>query len=337
MKRLKIKEMYDGICDDLKLMNDDILDTYNGITIDSHDTLMNLMEKYKGETHTLRYIRGNTTHSVKLTAGKLGIIVIEVPSPAEVKRKKEELQRKEEESIRIKKESLKKEEDTRRKKEEELLIRKNEESKKNKETEFPNNYDKYNYLTITNNWKAICELNGINFDSYGTKKEFNVLPDYLEDEEVVFAIASGIMSQTSTSNSFDWGPNTWLVVLTSERFLFLDHALMSTSVDTQSVRHDNVQAVSASQGMIFGKIQIDLGSRVIVIDNCKKEDVKVIAALANKWYRKIQFENKNSFAGSSPEFTSQMQESIKLAKIQIMNQKKIISLLEQLNEKVIKT
>ena len=104
---------------------------------------------------------------------------------------------------------------------------------------------------------------------------------------MVFALTSGMMSQTETSNSFDFGSNTWLVALTNERFLFLDHAMLSSSVDTQSIRHDHVQAVSASQGWLLGKIMVDLGSRMLVIDNCQKATVPVIADLANKWLKEL--------------------------------------------------
>jgi len=203
------------------------------------------------------------------------------------------------------------------------------------------NYEKYEEYTRSKNWEEIFKLNGVTIDTFGTKKELNVLADYLEDGEVVFALASGIMSQTQTSNAFDWGTNTWLVALTNERFLFLDHAMLTKSVDTQSIRHDSVQAVSASQGLILGKIQVDLGSRVVVIDNCQKAHVKVVANLANKWLRLLQKQTTKSQTGSaSSETLSKMQESIgltriqiKLAQMQIKNQEKIISLLEEIRDK----
>lgn len=151
-----------------------------------------------------------------------------------------------------------------------------------------NNFEKYSEYTKARNWDAICRLNCVELDSLGTKKELNVLANYLEDDEVVFALTSGVMTQTKTSNTFDFGLNTWLVALTSERFLFLDCAMMTKSTDTQSIRHDKVQAVSASQGLVLGKIMIDLGSRMVVIDNCNKSTVPVIASLANKWLKELQ-------------------------------------------------
>ena len=149
------------------------------------------------------------------------------------------------------------------------------------------NFDKYAEYTKENNWEKICKLNNVKIDSFGTKKELKVLPKFLESDEVVFALTSGIMEQTETSSSFDFGTNTWLVVLTSDRFLFLDSAMLTSSVDSQSIRHDRVQAVSASQGFMFGKIMVDLGSRVLVIDNCQKATVSVIADLANKWLKEL--------------------------------------------------
>lgn len=147
------------------------------------------------------------------------------------------------------------------------------------------NYELYAECTKRRDWNGICNANGIKLDSFGTKKELGVLENYLESDEVVFALTSGIMSKLNSSNASDMGTNTWLVALTSERFLFLDHALLTKSVDTQSIRHDRVQAVSASQGWILGKIMVDIGSRTIIIDNCQKATVSVIADLANKWLR----------------------------------------------------
>ena len=147
------------------------------------------------------------------------------------------------------------------------------------------NEEKYREATRKRDWRLVCELNGLNLDTFGTKKELLALGSFLEDGEVVYGFASGVISQTGTSNFSDFGMNTWLVALTSERFLFVDSALLSNSTDTQSVRLNRVQAVSASQGWVLGKIMVDIGSRTLVIDNCQKAHVKVIAELANKLLR----------------------------------------------------
>ena len=143
------------------------------------------------------------------------------------------------------------------------------------------NFDQYRAATKAANWAGIFALNGFTIDSFGTKKELDVLADHLEDGETVLAIVSGIMVQTETSNFMDGGLNTWLAVATDRRLLFLDHAMLTTSVDEQVIRLDRVQAVSSSQGFVLGKISIDLGARVLVIDNCIKEHVKTWAKMAN--------------------------------------------------------
>ena len=188
-----------------------------------------------------------------------------------------------------------------------------------KSGELMDNYDKYSEYTKTHDWKAICKLNNVELDSFGTKKELKALPNYLEEDEVVFALTSGIMEQTETSNSFDFGTNTWLVVLTSDRFLFLDSAMLTSSVDTQTIHHDRVQAVSASQGWMLGKISVDLGSRVLVIDNCQKATVPVIADLSNKWLKELN-EKKNppQVSKSTPVEESPLDKLEKLANLHSM-------------------
>lgn len=162
------------------------------------------------------------------------------------------------------------------------------------------NFDEYQRLTEARNWRAISALNRVVHDTFGTRKEIEALPDYLEPNEVVFAFTAGLMHQTVTSNASDFGANTWLAVLTNERFLFLDAALLSKSIDSQSVRHDRVSAVSASQGWMFGKIIIDLGARLITIDNCTKDSVKAMADLANKWLRYREQKSAVPQSGSTP-------------------------------------
>lgn len=177
------------------------------------------------------------------------------------------------------------------------------------------NFEKYSVFTKEKNWKGICELNDVRLDSFGTKKELNVLAEHLEEGEVVFALTSGIMSQTNTSNSADFGSNTWLVVLTNERFLFLDCAMLTSSVDVQSIRHNHVQAVSSSQGWVLGKIMVDLGSRMLVIDNCQKATVSVISNLANKWLKELSERKASAVSASSSVEETPLDKLEKLARL----------------------
>lgn len=122
-------------------------------------------------------------------------------------------------------------------------------------------------------------------------KEMNRLPEQLQSGEVVFCFTAGVMSNSGDSNSTDFGISTWLVVLTDRRFLFLDAAMLSSSIDVHSILHKNVQAVRVAQGFILGKINIDTGGRTTIIDNCEKNTVKILGDLANEWLQVLEERN----------------------------------------------
>lgn len=147
---------------------------------------------------------------------------------------------------------------------------------------YPNEVERYKAATQAGDWRAIATLNGCNYDTFGTKKEFAVLSRYIEPGETVLAFASGLVSGGATANSSDKGTSTWLVVLTDERFLLLDHALLTKSVDTQSIRLGNVQAVSASLGFLLAKLTIDLSARLLAVDSVQKKDAAAVAEIANR-------------------------------------------------------
>ena len=164
-----------------------------------------------------------------------------------------------------------------------------------------NNIEKCKKLTQERDWAGLFELNGLEIDSFGTKKELSVLGDYLQKDEVVFALVSGIISQSETSTDFDFGAigaKNWISALTSERILCLDYAMLSSSINTQSIRLNQIQAVSASQGWFFGQITVDIGAGLIVIDNCEKPHVKVFAELANQLIRQKE-EGETLLSGAS--------------------------------------
>ncbi len=152
------------------------------------------------------------------------------------------------------------------------------------------NYDKYKKHTEQKDWPAICEMHGLTMRScrFGTMKEMTRLPEQLQPGEVVFCFTAGLMSNSGDSNSTDFGTSTWLVVLTDRRFLFLDAAMLSSSIDVHSMLHKNVQSVRVAQGFVLGKINIDTGGRTTLIDNCEKSTVKILGDLANKWLQVLE-------------------------------------------------
>jgi hypothetical protein len=152
------------------------------------------------------------------------------------------------------------------------------------------NYEQYKTLTEKRDWPAICSLNEVTYRSsrFGTMKEINFLPNQLQAGEVVFGFTAGTMASNQDGNSSDLLPSTWMVVLTDRRFLFLDAALLTNSLDVHSILHKNVQGVLVSQGFIFGKLSIETGSRSTLIDNCDKKTVKIIGDLANDWLQALE-------------------------------------------------
>jgi hypothetical protein len=142
-------------------------------------------------------------------------------------------------------------------------------------------YEEYAKLTKEHNWWGICELNGItNKQAVNAKKALSVLPEQLQEGEIVFAITNGISKELKTGNRS-------LVVLSNERLLFLEASTFSNSGSTQSIRYDNVQAVTAVQGWFMDKLSIDLGARVITIDPCMQGTAKIVANIANKWLKEL--------------------------------------------------
>lgn len=95
-----------------------------------------------------------------------------------------------------------------------------------------------------------------------TKKELYYLPEILMDDESVIAFISGLMNR-----------NTWLIVLTDRRIIFLNKG-MFYGLKQSIIDLDKVNAVSATTGLIFGKIIVTDGATDRVISRVWKKAVK---------------------------------------------------------------
>lgn len=172
-------------------------------------------------------------------------------------------------------------------------------------------YEEYAKLTKEHNWWGICELNGIDKKkATSAKKSLEILPEQLEENEVVFAITSGISKELKTGNMS-------LIVLTNERFLFLETGSFMKSGSIQSVRHENVQAVTAVQGWLFDKLSIDLGARIITIDPCVAQTATTTANIANKWLKELE-DKKKSLMQTTVNVETPLDKLEKLAKLHQM-------------------
>jgi len=141
------------------------------------------------------------------------------------------------------------------------------------------NYEHYKKYTKMHEWNAIIDLNYaplqyLNF----IKRTMSHLPEQLKSGEVVMAFAIGRM--------FD---NLWVIALTDKRFLFLSEAGFTSSLDTQSIYLKHIRSISTDQEKFFvGKIIVDAGSRSYVIDDCKKQQLRVLVETANEWLDELE-------------------------------------------------
>jgi len=126
---------------------------------------------------------------------------------------------------------------------------------------FVSSYGKINNYTFDNNgekmfdfkngdekeraekFKEISKASGD--ESFGVKKELKVLPEHLMDNEQVIGLTSGM-----------YDGNTWLVVLTDNRLLFLDKGMLY-GLKQVSVPLDQVTSVSGSTGLMMGDIFVN--------------------------------------------------------------------------------
>lgn len=120
-------------------------------------------------------------------------------------------------------------------------------------------YQKASKTELDTEFKRIAKVSGD--DQFFTKKELAHLPLVLAAGEQVLAFASGLMDA-----------NTWLIVLTNRRVLFLDKGMLY-GLKQVAIDLDKVNAVSGKTGLIFGEIQIEDGANNRTIRNVPKATV----------------------------------------------------------------
>lgn len=108
-------------------------------------------------------------------------------------------------------------------------------------------------------WKAIAEEMGD--DRFFTTKELDYLPRILDTQEQVLAFSSGLHKG-----------NTWLIVLTNERVIFLDKG-MFYGLKQSSIELERVNNFDSEKGLMFGRISIGSNAEVYEITNVWKKTV----------------------------------------------------------------
>jgi Bacterial PH domain len=112
-----------------------------------------------------------------------------------------------------------------------------------------------------------AEIDRILFDmgdiTFGVKKELFELPEILNESEKLIALCSGLLKG-----------NTWVIVLTSQRLLFLDKG-MFWGLKMVAIPLRKVTSTSSSTGLMFGKIFVAEGTMQHEISMVTKSAVPV--------------------------------------------------------------
>lgn len=120
----------------------------------------------------------------------------------------------------------------------------------------------------------------------GAKKEVKFLPQIIQDDEEILNLTSGLMDA-----------NTWLVVATNKRIIFLDKGMIF-GLKQIEVPLDKVNSITQNTGLLFGTITIFDGVSEKEIRNVAKSSVTpfanaVNAALQNRNRREPQPQASN--------------------------------------------
>lgn len=113
-------------------------------------------------------------------------------------------------------------------------------------------------------------------DTFGTKKEIRNLPEILLPDEEVKALTSGMMDG-----------NTWLIVCTNRRVIFLDKG-MFFGVKQLDTPLEKINSIEHRTGIMFGQIAIWDGASKMIIKNVMKGSVKPFVRILNAELEKVR-------------------------------------------------
>ncbi len=118
------------------------------------------------------------------------------------------------------------------------------------------------------------------FDQWFTKKEIKYLPQVIDEGEEIKAMTSGFHNN-----------NTWLVVVTTRRIIFLDKGMIY-GLKQMEMPLTQITSVSYKTGLMFGAIEIDTAGGKKTIDTIDKKDVTKVAAIISDLLKNIHTDAK---------------------------------------------
>lgn len=136
------------------------------------------------------------------------------------------------------------------------------------------------------------------------------MPEILNEGEQVIVFTSALMDG-----------NTWLIVLTDLRIIFLDKGMIY-GLKQVSISLAKVNGISGSTGLLFGKIEINDGAVIRKIENVWKKTVRNFTNLAQNAIEAYNDKSK----GIVQQVASQQDDIIaKLEKLAFLKEKGILS------------
>lgn len=151
--------------------------------------------------------------------------------------------------------------------------------------------------------KAMIDGLGDGVITLGAKKEVRFLPEIIRDDEVILYLTSGLMEA-----------NTWLVVATNRRIIFLDKGMIF-GLKQIEIPLDKVNSITQDTGLIFGTITIFDGVSQKEIRNVAKGSVTPFANAVNA---ALQNRNNRDSQGQSASHLSTNDSKERLDRIKVL-------------------
>lgn len=98
--------------------------------------------------------------------------------------------------------------------------------------------------------------------------EFQILHELLNDNEVIHGYCLGLLEGSNQK----YKAGNWLVVLTNQRFLFVNKAKIQTTYEQFSLELDQIKKLTTKMGWFFGQIQFETESKTIRMIQIGKKD-----------------------------------------------------------------
>ncbi|OAM29049.1 MULTISPECIES: PH domain-containing protein [Eikenella] len=107
-------------------------------------------------------------------------------------------------------------------------------------------------------------------DFFGTKKEVKELPNIIHDDEIITYATSGLLDG-----------NTWLIVSTNKRVIFLDKGMIF-GLKQVEIPLEKINSISYKKGLLLGEIDIWDGASRMGITGVTKQTLVPFVNAVNK-------------------------------------------------------